>query len=117
MKYKEHHPLVSLGLFFIVLGVVLLTATNDLLGLGSVRDYFTWETALVFIGLLLLVNLRFTGGILLIAAGTWFMLEKLLFEIPPLVKTLYWPGVIILLSISFILSYLFSGKRKSVIKQ
>lgn len=111
---REHHPLVSLGLFFIILGIALLTATNDLLGLGSIREYFTWQTALIFIGLLLIVNLRFTGGILLTAAGTWFMLEDMLYDIPPVLKIIYWPGVIILLGISFIISYLFIKKRKIV---
>ena len=58
-RHKEHHPQVSIGLFLIVLGLALLVATNDLLGLGSVKDYFTWETVLVFIGALLLLNLQF----------------------------------------------------------
>jgi len=55
---REHHPRVSIGLFFIVLGVALLVATNDLLNLGSVSSYFTWETAMIFIGVLLLLNLH-----------------------------------------------------------
>jgi hypothetical protein len=55
---REHHPRVSIGLFFIVLGVALLVATNNLLNLGSVSSYFTWETAMIFIGVLLLLNLH-----------------------------------------------------------
>jgi hypothetical protein len=42
-RHKEHHPQVGIGLFLIVLGLALLVATNDLLGLGSVKDYFTWK--------------------------------------------------------------------------
>src|SRR5664279_5470695 len=73
----EHHPRVSIGLFFIVLGIALLVATNDLLGLGSVSRYFTWETAMIFIGVILLLNLQFTGGVVLIAFGIWFLRDHI----------------------------------------
>jgi hypothetical protein len=112
MKNREHHPLISLGLFLIVLGLALLVATNDLLNLGSISSYFTWQTALVFIGVLLLANLHFTGGIFMIALGTWFMLDEMFVEMPGWVEKMYWPGVIILVGLSFILSSLFGKIRK-----
>jgi hypothetical protein len=108
---REHHPQVGVGLFLIVLGLALLVATNDLLGLGSVKDYFTWETALVFIGALLLLNLQLTGGLILIAVGTWFFMENRDYELPEIVRTIYWPGVIILVGLGFIISSFI--KRKS----
>lgn len=107
---KGHRPGVGIGLFFIVLGIALLIATNDLLNLGSVSSYFTWETALVFIGILLLLNLHFTGGILMIAAGTWFLLDEYYVIVPDLVKSIYWPAVIVLIGLSFIISSLFKHK-------
>jgi hypothetical protein len=113
MKEREHHPRISLGLFLIVLGLALLVATNDMLNLGSVSSYFTWETLLIFIGVLLIVNLNFIGGIILCSLGVWFLLDNFYAEIPEIIKTLYWPGIIILLGISFILSPLF-GKFKRV---
>lgn len=115
MRQREHHPRIGVGLFFIVLGLVLLVATNDLLHLGSVASYFTWQTVLIFIGILLLVNLNFTGGILLIALGTWFLLDQIYVEIPPYIKTLFWPAVIIILGISFIVSSLFKKRSKDLI--
>ncbi len=57
-RQREHHPQVSIGLFFILLGVALLIATNDWLHLGGVHEYFTWQTAMIFIGALLLLNLQ-----------------------------------------------------------
>jgi hypothetical protein len=111
-KRREHHPQVSIGLFLIVLGLALLVATNDLLGLGSVKDYFTWETALVFIGALLLLNLQFTGGLILISIGTWFFLENRDYELSEIVRTIYWPGVIILVGLGFIISSLIKRKNK-----
>ena len=107
LKHTEHHPRISIGLFFIVLGLALLIATNDLFNLGSVSDYFTWQSAMIFVGILLLFNLKFTGGLLLIAGGTWFLLDDIFAMTPELLKTLYWPGVIVLIGLSFIISSLF----------
>ena len=107
---REHHPRVSIGLFFIVLGVALLVATNDLLGLGSVNRYFTWETAMIFIGVLLLLNLHFTGGLLLIAGGIWFLKDHIFLVSPEIFRNFYWPAVIVILGLSFILSSLFKRK-------
>ena len=112
LRVREHHPRVSIGIFFIVLGVALLIATNDLLGLGSVSSYFTWETAMIFIGVLLLLNLQFTGGVLLIAGGIWFMKDHIFIFSPETFNTYYWPAVIGIVGLSFILSSLFKRKTK-----
>ena len=76
-RRMEHHPRLGIGLFFILLGVALLVATNDVFHLGSISNYFTWKTALIFIGLLLLLNLQFTGGVPMIAGGMWFLLDDI----------------------------------------
>ena len=107
----EHHPRLGIGLFFILLGVSLLIATNDLLNLGSISSYFTWETALIFIGLLLLLNLHLTGGVIMISAGTWFLLDNIFVVTPEIIKTIYWPAVIVLLGLSFLLSSIFKLKN------
>ncbi len=109
---REHHPRISIGLFFIVLGVALLVATNDLLHLGSVSNYFTWETAMIFVGLLLILNLRFTGGLLLIAGGIWFLKDHFNLMSREAFNTFYWPVVIGIIGISFIISSFFGNKPK-----
>ena len=111
---KELHPQIGFGLFLITFGLAMLVATNDLLNLGSVRDYFTWETMLVFIGVLLLLNLQFTGGLVLIAIGSWFFIENRDYQIPELVRTIYWPSLIILIGIVFIVSSFIKGNRKQL---
>ena len=111
-REKEHHPRVSIGIFFIVLGLALLVASNDLLRLGNFNSYFTWETAMIFIGVLLLLNLQFTGGLLLIAGGIWFLQERIFIITPEIFKTFYWPAVIVIVGLAFILSSLFKGKKK-----
>lgn len=109
---REHHPQVGIGIFLIVLGLALLVATNDMLGLGNVKEYFTWETALVFIGALLLLNLHFTGGLILIAIGVWFFIEHMDYEIPEIIRTIYWPAVIVLAGLGLIISSLFKKLNK-----
>lgn len=111
-SHREHHPRVSIGLFLIVLGLALLVATNDMLHLGSIHDYFTWETAMIFIGVLLILNLQFTGGLLLIAGGTWFLLENMDYKLPEIIRTIYWPSVIILVGLGFIISSLINRKNR-----
>jgi len=113
LREREHHPQVGIGIFFIVLGLALLVASNDLLNLGSFRSYFTWETVLIFIGVLLLLNLNFTGGVLLIAGGTWFLMDDLYIEMPEIIKTVYWPVVIILVGLSFIFSSIVNRKKSN----
>jgi hypothetical protein len=110
---REHHPRVSIGIFFIVLGISLLIATNDLFHLGSVSDYFTWQTAMIFIGILMLLNLNFTGGILLIAGGVWFLKDHIYFLTPEKFNTFYWPSVIALIGLAFIVSSLFNRKSNN----
>lgn len=112
-EHREHHPVIGFGLFLITLGLALLVATNDLLNLGSVKEYFTWETAMVFIGVLLILNLQFTGGLLLAAGGAWFLMDHIDYEMPEIIKTIYWPAVIILIGLGFIISSLFKRKAKS----
>jgi hypothetical protein len=103
----KEHSRVSIGLFFIVLGLALLIATNDLLNLGSIKSYFTWETAMVFIGVIFLLNLNFTGGIALIAGGIWFLRDEFFIFTPQFFESFYWPSVIVLIGVSFILSSFF----------
>ena len=110
LKNREHHPRISVGLFFIVLGLALLIATNDLLHLGSISRYFIWQTAMIFIGVLLLLNLNFVGGLLLIAGGVWFLQEEIFIFPSHIFKTFYWPSVIVIIGLSFIVSSFFKTK-------
>jgi hypothetical protein len=112
-REREHHPQVGIGLFFIVLGLALLVATNDLLHLGSVGNYFTWQTLMIFIGVLLFLNLHFRGGLLLIAGGAWFLMDKIFVVVPRIVEVAYWPAVIILVGLTFIFSAIFKQKKNN----
>lgn len=109
-RKTEHHPRVSLGIFFIVLGIALLIATNDVFNLGSMSSYFNWKTAMLFIGVLLLLNLEFTGGLLLIAGGIWFLQDELFPFDQESFRIFFWPSVIALIGLSFIISAFINRK-------
>ena len=112
MSGKELHPGLSTGIFFIVLGLVLLAAFNDVMNWGSIESYFRWQPILIYIGVLLLLNLKFVGGILVTAAGIWFLLEEMDIVLPPLLYNTFWPGLVICIGLVFIISSLFKRNRK-----
>lgn len=111
-RRTEHHPRIGIGLFFIVLGIALLIATNDLFELGNISSYFNWKTGMIFIGVLLLLNLEFTGGLFLIAGGIWFLREDIFPFAQDRFEIFFWPAVIALAGLSFILTAVF--KRNSI---
>ena len=47
----------------------------------------------------------------MIAGGVWFLLDEIFIVTPEIVKTIYWPGVIVLIGLSFILSSVFKLKK------
>jgi len=97
---------VSIGIFFIVLGLALLVATNDMLKLGNVRDYFTWETAMDFYWCTSFTQSAFHHGINSDCRGRLvFFLTNLDIEFSGIIKTVYWPAVIIIAGLGFILSF------------
>ncbi|HLN20838.1 MAG TPA: DUF5668 domain-containing protein [Bacteroidales bacterium] len=102
-RHNERRPGVAIGIFLVVLGLALLVATNDLFNLGSMSGYFNWKTAMIFIGVVLLLNLEFTGGILLVAGGVWFLREELFPFDYEQFEDFFWPAVIALSGISLIL--------------
>ena len=62
---------------------------------------------MIFIGVLLLLNRHLAGGILLIAGGLWFLKDEIFIIVPDTVRIFFWPAVIVLIGISFILSSFF----------
>lgn len=109
-NHNKLHSGVAFGIFLVTLGIALLIATNDLFNLGSISDYFTWRTAMIYIGVLLFLNLEFTGGIFLVAGGIWFMRDELFPFSGDKFDIFFWPAVIGLTGISFILSSIFRKK-------
>ena len=47
---------------------------------------------MIFIGVLLLLNLHFTGGLLLIAGGVWFLLDNIFIVTPEIIQNFLLAG-------------------------
>ncbi len=100
---SKRNPLIGFGLFLIALGLMLLAATLDLLGWGSIHEYFRWEMLLVFISLIMFLNGNLTGGVIFLAAGSWFLLPDIYEETPDLVRVGFWPAALVLTGITFLI--------------
>ena len=111
---RRKNPLRGFGVFLISLGVFLLAGMLDLLSLGDPREYFRWEMILIFFGLWSLFDGKIIGAIGATSVGVWFLLDDLLIDLPPFVETLYWPGVIILIGLAFIVSS-FSRRLRNIV--
>ncbi len=103
MKDNQSNPFGGLARFLITLGLVMLAARTDLLGLGSTSDYFTWEMLLIFFGLFSLLNLEIVSAVLLFAAGFYFLMPEMNVQLSPFYKEIYWPSVLVLAGIAFMI--------------
>jgi hypothetical protein len=106
MNRKDRHNRNSFrgfGVFLIVLGLMMLAATTDVLGWGDIDEYIRWEMLLLFIGMIMLLQGNFTGSVVLIAIGIWFMLPDLLPFTPEYVRVGFWPAVLVLAGITYLI--------------
>jgi len=110
MKEKHSNPFSGLAKLLIALGLVLLAARADILGLGSTEDYFTWEVLLILIGLIALLNLDLVFSLLLFATGIYFLMPEMNIQLSPFYMQIYWPIVLILAGIAFMIKPAFKNK-------
>ncbi len=103
MKDNQSNPFSGLAKFLIAIGLMLLAAKTDILGLGSPSNYFTWEMLLMFFGLIALMNFDLVASILLFAGGYYFLMPEMTVQLSPFYKQIYWPAVIVLVGIAFML--------------
>lgn len=103
MKHDEPNGLIGLGKFFIAVGLVLLGVRLDILGLGEPHEYYRWQMLFLFFGLMALLNLKLVFSLILFAIGFYFLLPEMAIQIPPIVRTIFWPSLLVLAGIDFIL--------------
>jgi low temperature requirement protein LtrA len=103
MKKNAANPFWGFGVFLIVLGLMLLAATTDVLGWGSIHNYFRWEMLAVFIGLSVFLSGNLTSGVVILAVGFWFLLPDLIPEQPEYLRVGFWPAVLVLAGLTYII--------------
>jgi hypothetical protein len=104
-KHTKHrpNPLRGFGVFLVALGIFLAAVTFDVFQWGSMGNYVRWEMLPLFIGLIMLFNGEFTGAVILLAVGAWFILPDIFHETPEIVRVGFWPAILVLAGLSFII--------------
>ena len=110
MKKDENKFLKGLGKAFITLGLVMLGIKLDLLGLGAPPEYYRWEMIFVFFGILALFNLDLVLSVIFFAIGAYFIAPDMSITIPETVKTIFWPSLLIMAGIEFLIKPLLRKK-------
>jgi len=111
MKNNEKNALSGIGKVFIAIGLVLLGIKLDLLGLGEPSAYCRWEVLVLFFGILALFNFNLVLSVMLFAVGLYFLLPEMALQVPHFVKVIFWPSMLILLGLEFMLKPLICRKR------
>jgi membrane-bound ClpP family serine protease len=103
MKDRNSNPFTGIAKLLISLGLVMIAAKTDLLGLGTVSEYFTWEMLLIFFGIFSFISLDLVSSVILFAIGFYFLMPDMKVQLSPVYKNIYWPAVIVLTGIAFLL--------------
>lgn len=111
MKEKHGNPFASIAKFLISLGLIMIVAKLDLLGLGNIPDYFKWQVLLLFLGIWSLISLELVSAVILFALGFWFLMPEMSVQLTEVYKKIYWPAVLVLSGVAFLLKPL-TGKCK-----
>ena len=103
MKEKHGNPFAGIAKFLISLGLIMIVAKLDLLGLGDIPDYFKWQMLLIFFGLWSLISLELVSAVILFAVGFWFLMPDMAIQLTETYKKIYWPAVLVLSGVAFML--------------
>lgn len=103
MKDKNSNPFIGMAKFLITLGIMMIVAKLDLLNLGEISDYFQWEMLLIFFGIFSLLSLELVSAVILFAIGFWFLMPEMSVQLSPVYRNIYWPAVLVLVGVAFML--------------
>ena len=108
MRDKDQNPFAGIEKFLIALGLIMIVAKLDLLKIGEISDYFTWQMILIFFGIWSLISLELVSAVLLFAAGFWFLMPEMNLQLSETYSKIYWPAVLVLTGLAFMIKPLFS---------
>jgi len=103
MKEKHGNPFTGIAKFLIALGLMMLVAKLDLLKLGDIPEYFTWQMLLIFFGIWSLMSLELVSAVVLFAIGFWFLMPEMTIQLTETYEKIYWPAVLVLAGVAFML--------------
>jgi predicted membrane protein len=96
-----------LGIIFVAIGGVLIARNYGWMDYEFSRYLISWQMLLIVIGLYNLARRAYTPAIVLISIGLFFLID-----FPDSFRENFWPAVIVLVGISFILQWRKPSDRK-----
>ena len=106
-KTKNHDSRTFLGIIFVAIGCILIARNNGWLGYDFSRYLISWQMLLIVIGLFQLARRAYTPAVVLIGIGLFFLVD-----FPDNFRENFWPVLIILVGVSFILQWRRSPHQK-----
>jgi len=99
-RNKERHgdSRLLLGFIFVGIGAILIARNFGWLDYEFSRYLISWQMLLIVIGLFNLARRAYTPAIILISIGTFFLID-----IPDNMRENFWPVIIVLVGVSFLL--------------
>lgn len=106
-KHGSYDSRTFLGIIFVVVGAVLIARNSGWLDYEFSRYLISWQMLLIVIGLFQLTRRAYTPAVILIGIGLFFLID-----FPNNFRENFWPLLIILVGVSFILQWRRSPHQK-----
>ncbi len=99
-KQSQGDSRIFLGIMLVLIGVVLIARNYGWLDYEFSRYLISWQMLLIAIGVYNLSRRAYTSAIALIGIGLFFLID-----IPEDLRENFWPALIVLVGLSFILKW------------
>lgn len=90
------------GVTLIIVGAILILERLDLIPWSMTDLLISWQMLLIAIGVFALIGGNRTGGTILIVIGSFFLLPEII-DVPPQIRRLYWPLILIAIGASLLM--------------
>jgi len=107
-KNKNYDSRTFVGIIFVLVGAVLIARNAGWLDYDFSRYLISWQMLLIVIGLFQLARRAYTPAVVLIGVGLFFLID-----FPDNFRENFWPILIILVGVSFILQWRHTPHHKN----
>lgn len=95
---------IIVGVLLVALAGLILVDNFDFFQIPWREYIFTWQSLLIFLGLIFIAKHESkTTGLILIAVGVFFLVAKY-YDFPVSLRRLFWPAVLLVIGLSLIFS-------------
>lgn len=102
MERRSSDKRLYFGVILIVLGVILILERLNLIPESMADLLISWQTLLIGIGVLSMIDSNRTAGTVLIVIGCTFLLPELI-TVPHELRRIYWPLILVAIGVAILL--------------